>query len=327
MSCAVRWAISRRCRCIGALLALFVFSPFSWASSAFNYQLKPREIARGVYVIEGVNADFSRENGCNIINTGFIVTSAGVLVVNTGPSKRYGEAQRAAIARITSQPIVRVVHLNLHPDYFLGNQAFSNVPRAATAKTRAGIAAEHKSYEDNLFRLCGDWMLGTETVQPDADLAPGLLRIGDREFELLEFHGHTASDLVLIDRVSGVVFAGGLVFSERIPTTPHAQLLPWLAATRSLAARIGEPTWVVPSHGPVHQGAASARATERYLDWLDQRMKNAAASGAEMQDVMRLPLPLEFRRWAAADTEYPRNIVNLYPVYEKAHFGASRAQK
>ena len=42
--------------------------------------------------------------------------------------------------------------------------------------------------------------------------------------ELREYRGHTDSDLVLVDKASGVVFAGGLVFAQRIPTTPHAQI-------------------------------------------------------------------------------------------------------
>jgi hypothetical protein len=85
--------------------------------------------APGVWVVEGDNADFSVANGCNIINTGFIATGAGVLVINTGPSRLYGEQLRALIAAPRPEPVVQVLHLNLHPDYFLGNQAFADVPR------------------------------------------------------------------------------------------------------------------------------------------------------------------------------------------------------
>ena len=120
-----------------------------------DYRLRARELAAGVYAVEGTNADFAVANGCNIINTGFIVTGAGVVVINTGPSRRYGEQLRALIARTTREPIVRVVHLNLHPDYFLGNQAFADVPRLATPRTRAGMQREARAYEDNLYRLCG----------------------------------------------------------------------------------------------------------------------------------------------------------------------------
>ncbi|HAW39797.1 MAG TPA: MBL fold metallo-hydrolase, partial [Pseudomonas sp.] len=46
--------------------------------------------------------------GGNIVNTGFIVTDSGVVVIDSGPSRRYGEAMREAIARVTDRPIIKV---------------------------------------------------------------------------------------------------------------------------------------------------------------------------------------------------------------------------
>jgi quinoprotein relay system zinc metallohydrolase 1 len=281
-----------------------------------DYGLVARLLAPGVYVVEGANADFSIANGCNIINTGFIVTGAGVVVINTGPSRRYGEQLRALIARTSAQPVVQVIHLNLHPDYFLGNQAFGDVPRRATADTRAGMGREAKSYEDNLYRLCGDWMKGTEAVLPNDTLAPGVVRIGERELELRELRGHTDSDLVLIDRASGVLFAGGLVFAQRIPTTPHAQVGRWLESLDALGGLSFKV--LVPSHGPVRSDGEGIAMTRRYLQWLDRSFRAAAEQGLEMNELLRADVPAEFRGWAAFATEYTRNVAHLYPRYEQA---------
>ncbi|MBB4841752.1 quinoprotein relay system zinc metallohydrolase 1 [Paucibacter oligotrophus] len=286
--------------------------------ATLDYRLQARALAPDVYVVEGANADFQLANGCNIINTGFIVTEAGVLVINTGPSRRYGEQLRALIARTTTRPLLQVLLLNQHPDYFLGNQAFADVPRLASAATRSAMAANAASYESNLYRLCGDWMKGTETLLPDGPVRPGVQQLGAHEIELLELDGHTESDLVLIDRSAGVVFAGGLVFSQRVPTTPHASLAPWQAGLKTLAA-LPYPWWV-PSHGGVdaaRDGAAIAM-TQRYLSWLDQRFRSAAEQGLDMMELLRQPVPEEFRRWAAFETEYLRNVAHLYPRYEQA---------
>ncbi|TXH61078.1 MAG: quinoprotein relay system zinc metallohydrolase 1 [Burkholderiaceae bacterium] len=281
-----------------------------------DYGLAARALAPGVWVVEGANADFSPGNGCNIINTGFIATGSGVLVINTGPSKRYGEQLRALIARTTNEPVVQVIHLNLHPDYFLGNQAFADVPRLATDATRAGMAREAKAYEDNLYRLCGDWMRGTEAMLPTGTVALGPLHIGSRDMELREYRGHTDSDLVLVDKSSGVVFAGGLVFAQRIPTTPHAQVGPWLQSLRAFAALPVKT--LVPSHGPVRADASAVGQTQRYLQWIDGRFRQLAEQGAEMNEVLRSEVPAEFRAWAAFGTEYTRNVAHLYPRYERA---------
>jgi quinoprotein relay system zinc metallohydrolase 1 len=291
-------------------------------AAQLDYQLRARELASGVWVVEGANADFAPANGCNIINTGFIATGSGVLVINTGPSKRYGEQLRALIARTTREPVRQVIHLNLHPDYFLGNQAFADVPRLATDATRAGMAREAKAYEDNLYRLCGDWMKGTEALLPTGTATLGPLRLGSRELELREYRGHTTSDLVLVDRTSGVVFAGGLVFAQRVPTTPHAQLDAWLANLDTFAKL--DIRQLVPSHGPVRADTSALDQTRRYLRWLDAHLRRAAEQGLEMHEVLRAEVPAEFRAWAAFATEYVRNVVHLYPRYEQAVLAPAR---
>lgn len=296
-----------------------------------DHGLKARALADGVWVVEGANDDFAVANGCNIINLGLIATEAGTVVVNTGTSRLHGQQLRALAERTTGQRVAQVIHLNLHPDYFLGNQAYADVPRLATPTTRAGIAREAAAYETNLYRLCGDWMRGTETVPPDTDITlpaggRGTLTVGRRTFDLIELDGHTDSDLVLIDRASGVAFVGGLVFVQRVPTTPHAKVARWQRSLDALQA-LGLTT-LVPSHGPVQVGAAQAAEgiaqTRRYLTWLDRSFAAWAAQGWDMNEVLRAPVPEEFRGWAAFRTEYVRNVAHLFPVYERAALAGGR---
>ena len=321
-ACGAAVAAPSLLACVIAL-GLAATPPMAVAQAALtvpDYRLQARALAPGVWVVEGANADFTTGNGCNIINTGFIDTGDGVLVVNTGTSRLYGEQLRALVARTAAKPVVGVVHLNLHPDYFLGNQGFADVPRWATSTTRAGIAREAAAYETNLYRLCGDWMKGTETVAPDRDLdaavKAGRWQVGQRTFELLELGGHTDSDLVLVDRTSGVAFVGGLVFARRVPTTPHADVGAWLASLDRLKA-LGLTT-VVPSHGPVHADGSGLAGTADFLRWLDGHFKQAAAEGWDMNDVLHAPVPAPFKTWAAFDTEYVRNVAHLFPRYERA---------
>ena len=274
-------------------------------AASFNYDLKPRQIAEGTWVIEGAVQDFSRANGCNIINTAFIATGAGVVVINTGPSRRYGEQQRRAIARVTREPVARVIALNLHPDYFFGNQAWADVPTEALAGSLAGMRAEGGAYADNLYRLCGDWMQGTESTPSRQAIAPeGLpqtLQLGSHRLELRRLHGHTGDDLVVFDRTTGVLFAGGLVFAQRVPTTPHADFAAWQASLDTLEPLVagGSVKAVVPSHGPVHSGAAGVQQTRDWLRWITALMQDSAERGLDLGEVLRTPVPGRFSTWRA----------------------------
>jgi quinoprotein relay system zinc metallohydrolase 1 len=290
-----------------------------------DYRLQPRLIATDTWVIEGAVADFSRANGCNIINTGFIATPEGTLVINTGTSRLYGEQQRAAIRRSTPYEVVEVLNLNLHPDYFLGNQAWQDVPTRALAGTIAGQRAEGKAYEDNLFRLCGDWMKGSEHRPATQPIEPGTRKLGGHRIELLHLSGHTADDLVLIDHDSSVLFAGGLVFADRVPTTPHADLERWLASLdriEQLVRQHGIRT-LVPSHGPVQHGLAGVGQTRDWLQWLQATLRHSAEQGLDLSEVIRLSAPTRFASWAAQPAEYIRSVHQLYPAYERQALGGT----
>ncbi len=288
-------------------------------AARLDYRLAPRQIAADTWVIEGAVEDFSRANGCNIINTGFIATPAGTLVINTGPSRRYGEQQRQALQRTTPHAAIQVLNLNLHPDYFLGNQAWQDVPTQALAGTIAGQRAEGKAYEDNLFRLCGDWMQGSEHRPATQAVEPGRWQLGGHRIELLRLSGHTADDLVLIDHDSGVLFAGGLVFADRVPTTPHADIGRWLASLEQIEqlVRTHGIRTLVPSHGPVRRGLDGIQQTRDWLQWLQATLRDSAGRGLDLAEVIRLPIPPRFATWAAQPAEFIRSVHQLYPAYER----------
>lgn len=310
--------------CVSGLWGWVLLTPLAWAVDAarLDYQLQPRQIATGTWVIEGAVDDFSRANGCNIINTGALSTAAGTWVINTGPSRLYGEQQRAALTRVTVQPVKKVISLNLHPDYFLGNQAWGDVPTAALPGSRAGMQAEGRAYEDNLYRLCGDWMRGTTFSPSREDVQTGRFDWGGHALEWVRLQGHTDDDLLLLDHTTGVLFAGGLVFADRVPTVPHAHLARWITSLQRIRQWIiqGTVKTVVPSHGPVHTGTHGVDQTLDWLQWLHTRLQTSAAQGLDISEVLRLPIPERFAHWAALRSEYARNVTTLYPRYETEQF-------
>jgi len=285
-------------------------------AEAFDYRLKPQAVADGVYVLTGLMQDFSRSNGGNIVNTGFIVGDSGVVVIDSGPSRRYGEQLRKAIASVTALPVVLVINTHHHPDHFLGNQAFGAHTLAALAPTRQGIESEGEAFNANMYRLNGDWMRDTEVTPPTRSLAPGVIEAGGRSLELIALTGHTGADLAVFDRRTGTLFAGDLVFHKRTPTTPHADIARWQASLDTLAA---VPFKVlVPGHGPVARDAAPIAQTRAWLAWLDRTLRESAAGGLDMTEVLALPLPAVFARLAVVNDEYPRSVSHLYPAVEQA---------
>jgi len=299
----------------------FLFLLASVAQAAdFDYRLQARPVAPDVHVFIGRTEDFDTVNGGNIVNTGFIVAAQGVIVIDSGPSLRYGQQMRRAIAVVTPQPPVLLINTHHHPDHFLGNQAYAGLPIAALPGTIQGIATDGNAFAENLFRMSGDWLKGTEVVVPNQTMTAGPLLVAGRQLKLIALDGHTGADLAIYDTASGVLFAGDLVFNGRAPTTPHADVGHWLAALDKLEALTRRPgfTALVPGHGAVTSDAAPIRRTRAWLNWLQESMRQAAEAGLDMNEVLARPLPPEFADLPVAASEYRRSVGHLFPAAEQA---------
>jgi quinoprotein relay system zinc metallohydrolase 1 len=301
---------------IAALLLLSATAP----ATDFDYGLVARKVAADVYAFVGRTEDFTMSNGGNIVNSGFIVSPDGVIVIDTGSSLRYGQQMRRAIAAVAGKkPVVLTINTHHHPDHFLGNQAFADSPIAALAETRQGIATDGNVFAENLFRLTGDWMKGTEVAMPTRTLTPGTTEVAGRRLRLIGLGGHTGADLAIYDEASGVLFSGDLIFNGRAPTTPHADIATWLAALEKLEAVTREAGFsaMVPGHGEIARDAAPIRQTRAWLVWLQRSMRESAADGLDMNEVLARPLPPEFADLPVAASEYRRSVGHLFPAAEQ----------
>lgn len=291
----------------------------------FNYDLKAVEIAKNTYLFEGKQEDFSVENGGDVANTAFIVTDDGVIVIDTGVSNRYGEQQRAAIAKITDKPILGVYLTHHHPDHFLGNQAYSDTKIYALAETTKSIRVQGEDFRTNMYRLVGDWMRGTLLVMPTEKLIAGKKTIGNHDLEFYSVDGHTEADLVIFDRTTGVLFTGDLVFNGRTPTTPHANVDKWkiaLSKLKEIPFKI-----LVPGHGSIAKDTAPIDQTSNYISWLVDTLKEGASNGMDMNEVMRVKIPEVFQSLSLVNIELTRSVTHLYPAFEKLFLNPVSEQK
>lgn len=286
-------------------------------AQALRYALDPLAVADGVWMLRGADAAMSRDNGGAIANLTIIATDAGAVLVDAGPSLRYGQQLQALARKLTGKPVARVYLTHLHPDHSFGAAAFDPAIVAGTAGLKSDLAREGPGLSDAMYRLVGDWMRGTELRMPGREAEAGSETIGGRTLRLVTLAGHSGSDLALIDEATGVLAAGDLVFHDRAPATPHADLARWRAALDTLSG-LGHRA-VVPGHGPFDPTPEAAIAQTRdWLIWLDTALAEAAASGLSMVEAGALPIPPRFATMAAARYELQRSVAHLYPALEAA---------
>lgn len=284
---------------------------------AADYVIEPQPVADGIWMVHGADAPIEPANGGAIVNIAIIDTPAGTVLCDCGPSRRYAAALRRVAEQLTGKPVVQVYLTHLHPDHGLGTAVFDPAIVAALPGTIEDIRRDGPGFSDAMYRMLNDWMRGTDLVVPGKPVGEGVIDHGGRRLQLLALSGHSRADLALVDEQTGVLIGGDLLFHNRAPSTPTADLVQWRASLDRLAALPHRAA--IPGHGPFDaDGRIAIRQTREWIDWLERALTDAVERGLDMVEAGELPIPDPFAGFAAARYELQRSVAHLYPALEAA---------
>jgi glyoxylase-like metal-dependent hydrolase (beta-lactamase superfamily II) len=130
---------------------------------------------------------------------------------------------------------------------------------------------------------------------------------------------HTDSDLTVLERDSGTLWLGDLLFVGHLPVL-DGNLKGWLALLQTLKREPAQR--LVPGHGAVlAPGPAAYEPTERYLTQLQSDVSVALDEGLSLAEtVARLGDPPASRMtgWLLIDAFHRRNVTTAYAELEWA---------
>lgn len=290
----------------GTLLALLSAPLPARAGAPFRLD----EIAPGAYAHPGETSLMTRENLGGIANLGAIVGDEAVAVIDTGGSLAQGKAFLAALREKTQKPVRFVIDTHAHPDHVFGNGAFTstgatfvghrNLPRA--------LAARGEHYLASFRQIMGDALDGTIIVAPTLTVADSMtLDLGGREILLQAWRtAHSEADLTVLDKKTGTLFAGDLLFLRHVPVV-DGSLLGFLDVADKLAEIKAER--VVPGHGPEVAPWPKALDDERaYLTKLAAGLRAAIRKGESVKDAAQSVGAEERGKWSLFDDYHARNV-------------------
>ena len=239
------------------------------------------QVSPSAWYVEGLSAAGSPANQNFISNAGFIVTRTGVVVIDALGAPALAERLVALIRQKTALPITHVIVTHFHADHVYGLQVF----RRLGAEIWAHRAAQEYLNSDNArLRLIASRTELAPWVNTDTQLTPATTWL-DGPTELyaggvrIVIHpmgpSHTPEDLAVHLPDEQLLFAGDLVFRNRIPFVGQADSRRWIAALDELLAL--KPAVIVPGHGRVsRQSAQDMQLTRDYLVYLRKAMGEAA---------------------------------------------------
>ena len=295
------------------------------AKSAASDAAKPKAqpVAPGVWMVQGLSALGSSANRNFISNAGFVVTSAGVVVIDALGSPELARELRAEIARVTPLPVTHVIVTHYHADHIYGLQVFKDEGAIIVAHRQALLYLNSDTAQQRLAASREElfpWVdEKTRLVPADRWIdGPATLQVGDTTLELKPVGpSHTPEDLAVWLPQRQVLFAGDLVFRGRIPFVGQADSAHWVQALDTLLgfdARV-----VVPGHGPVSDRVRDdLQLTRDYLLHLRRSMGEAARNMDPFDEAYARTDWSRFEKLPLFSVANRMNAYNTYLLMEQA---------
>jgi cyclase len=204
------------------------------------------KLAAGIYA----------ETGFKGVNVGAVVTSDGIVCIDTPTHPADCRKWRLKLAQFGGQPIRFVINSDHHRDRTLGNQWFEApviAQEAAGERLRAMPEAFRLDPDDigDDFELAGE-LNGVRIVPPQVTFGDQLVLVkGRREMQLLHRPGSSPSAIWVHLPEEKILFTGDSVVINTVPLFAEADIELWLEHLAELRKPRFPADVIVPGRGPL----------------------------------------------------------------------------
>ena len=281
---------------------------------------KPVEVIPNVFSAIGATAPPTYENSGHNNNLSFVITTDGVVVINSGASVRLASALHEEIKTITDQPVKLVINENGQGHAMLGNLYWSQLGVDILAHEDAIHEIEENSYAilERMKSYNKDKAVGTEVVIPNKSFSEkSIFTLGDLEFHVLHLGpAHGPGDTQVWLPQLSLMIAGDMAFHERmLPIFENTCTKCWLKTWDEKFAPLNA-TYVIPGHGHPTNMAQVTRFTRNYLLDLRAKVSEVLDNGGDLAEAFYV----DQERWRSLDTFEELAKRNAGRVFEEMEF-------
>jgi glyoxylase-like metal-dependent hydrolase (beta-lactamase superfamily II)/thioredoxin-related protein len=281
----------------------------------FNYHLKAYKISDGIHCFFGLPSQVSFINGGNMINSCYVETDNGYVVIDSGPTYSYAQAAYEIMEKKKKLPVKYVINTSSDEVHVLGNEFYKEQGATLFAPK------DYKKYLDNqdtlmlTHILSADVMTNTRRIAVDNYLTkPMKLNVGNFKIDIKTIK-EDDSHLYVYIKKKKIIFVGDMVFNNRIiPLKYNRSLLTWEKALN----QIEKLEWndLVSAHGYVTRRSA-LNHTEEYLKALKEGVKRGIKEGKSKEELVQTFNLTNFLEDRQYEVWHPRNVATVYDELKK----------
>jgi len=251
-------------------------------------------------------------------NTTFIITTEGVIVVDTRVTPKEARKVMAEIRKHTTLPILYTINTHYHGDHTFGNQVFRG-SKTIIAHKNVRRALKGSAGKDHLeffktFNIPG--MDEVKVTLPNMVFEKNMeLYVGEYHLQLVHLgRGHTDGDVVVHLAEMKAVIAGDLIFNGQFPYMGDGYVDEWIDALQYMEDEDIE--LVIPGHGDVG-GKPIIIAMKHYLLNLKSLVLKQIENGASLKkakEALRPVLRKKYKSWGKPE-RIDGNIERTYKEF------------
>ena len=291
-------------------LYLFTISLFG-----FNYHLKEYSIAPGVECFFGLASTVEETNGGNIINTCYIETSDGFVVIDSGPTYSYAQQAYNIMQKISKMPIKYVINTSSDEVHILGNGFYKE--RGATL---IGPKAYKKIKKISLNKkITADAFLNTRLTPLDKVVTNSYtVTLGDTDIKIEKIIKGNDRFLTVYLPKRKIFFAGDMIYNNRVPELKNHPLLKWIDALK----KIEKIKWdrLVGSYG-IKTKYSALKNTRSYLTLLKDEVSSHIKDGMNKKQCINSIKMTAFKEDKLYNQLHKENVAIAYdelkPIIKK----------
>ena len=279
----------------------------------------PQLVVPGVWSAIGFTGPGSYYNSGHNNNLSFIITKAGVVVVNAGANYLLAKALHDEIKKLTEQKVKYVILENGQGHAMLGSnywqqQGAKIVSQIDTAKQ---IEKYGKGALSQLRRGRRDKLSGTELTTPDITFeSEYIIELGGERIEVRDLGpAHSPGDVVVWLPKKKLVISGDVAFHQRmLPVFEHTDTDGWINTWDAFLA-LGAET-VIPGHGMPTNYAEVTKYTRDYLQFMRDQIGAILEEEGDMQDAYKI----DQSSYSHLDTYFELSRQNAGRIYREMEF-------
>ena len=297
------------------LSCLMVTSVFA----ANKQDLVLKKVTNNVWSIVGPLTNRNKENLGNNATFGFVVTDAGVVLIDSGGSFKGAKVLHNIIKTVTDKPIRYVINSGGQDHRWFGNDYFSRL--GAKIISTEAAKKDHKARSNSQWSML-EARIGKKGIKGTKEKFADIVFKDEYKFTLgginfeLYFRGqaHTPGDAYIWLPQSKVMFTGDIVYTERmLGIGEQSNSKSWLHVFNSMAAF--KPKYLIPGHGSATTLETAKKDTGSYLSFLRETIALFIENGGGAHEISRIN-QTRFKYLNNYESLKGRNALKVYTEIE-----------